>query len=129
MHYLEALELLLQNQASWLIGEQGLRPELKTVIMDLWNLRLRGFPRDDTVPGAMFSSQSSPAPGQLPSTSRSRAQSWDSDRGAAWSLPKLPDTLALCYLATILLRIPTRQGQILDWVNSGNMPYQKAVSN
>lgn len=129
--YLEALQLLLRNQVLWLVGEQRLGEELETVVRDLWDLRIRGFPIVETAaPGEleMFSSQSSPTQDQNAWKSRSRAQSWDPGRGADWPMPRLPETLALCYLASLLLRIPMRQRQIMDWVNSGKMPYRKAVS-
>ncbi|KAM4064731.1 ubiquitin family protein [Hirsutella rhossiliensis] len=130
--YLEAVQLLLRNQVLWLVREQRLGEELETVVRDLWDLRIRGFPDKDAATQevlGMFSSQSSPAQDQTAWKSRSRAQSWDPERGADWPMPRLPETLTLCYLASILLRVPMRQGQILDWANSGNMPYKKAFDD
>lgn len=131
MLYLEAIQLLLRNQVLWLTKEKGLREELETVVRDLWDLRIRGSPDSDSAAHGeldMFSSQTSPANHQTTWKSKSRAQSWGPGRGAQWPMPRLPETLALCYLAALLLRTPLRQGQILSWVNSGDMPYKQAVS-
>ncbi|KND90305.1 RNA polymerase I-specific transcription initiation factor rrn7 [Tolypocladium ophioglossoides CBS 100239] len=131
--YLEAVQLLLRNQALWLIHDKGYREELETVIRDLWDLRIRGSSAlattdDDAAEGQleMFSSQSLPEENKAAWKSRARAQIWDPERGADWPMPTLPETLGLCYLASLLLRIPTRLGELLHWANSGNIPYKTA---
>lgn len=133
--YLEALQLLLRNQVLWLIHEKGYREQLETVVRDLWDLRIRGSSSpattdDDAAEGQleMFSSQSLPEDNKTAWKSRPRAQSWDPERGADWPMPTLPETLGLCYLASLLLRIPTRLGELLHWANNGNIPYKAAVS-
>ena len=62
--YLEALQFVLRLQIAWLIDDQGHRPELETVVRDLWDLRVRGFsslvPAEDNAGDGgleMFSSQ------------------------------------------------------------------------
>ncbi|POR36640.1 RNA polymerase I-specific transcription initiation factor rrn7 [Tolypocladium paradoxum] len=131
--YLEAVQLLLRNQVLWLIHEKGYREELETVVRDLWDLRIRGSSSlattdDEGAQGQleMFSSQSLPEENKAAWKSRSRAQSWDPERGADWPMPTLPETLGLCYLACLLLRIPTRLGELLHWANNGNIPYKTA---
>lgn len=135
--YLEALQLLLRNQVLWLVHKKGYRAELETVVRDLWDLRIRGFSslaRQDDGDAApvqleMFSSQTPPEADQAAWKSRSRAQSWRPERGADWPIPRLPETLALCCLGSLLVRTPTRLGGLLDWANNGHMPYKTAVSD
>ncbi|CAM1511139.1 Fc.00g086520.m01.CDS01 [Cosmosporella sp. VM-42] len=131
--FLECLQLILRNQLLWLITEKGHREELEIVVRDLWDLRTRGSSRlvaDDSAPEGeleIFSSQPGPdLPNKAVETSRSRAQSWDPERGSDWPMPRMLDTLALCYLGCLLLRIPTRVGELCQWANSGRMPYKRA---
>ncbi|KAI9167239.1 eukaryotic translation initiation factor 5A [Paramyrothecium foliicola] len=134
--YLEALQLIIRNQIQWLVKEKGHRSELETVVRDLWDLRIRGSgslgPEESTGTGelAMFSSQpqSGSEPENEPNAARmeARAQRWDPERGSDWPLPKVPDTLALCYLGCLLLRIPTRMGELITWANNGHIPYKRA---
>ncbi|KAI9901524.1 hypothetical protein N3K66_003341 [Trichothecium roseum] len=128
--YLEALQLILRNQVLWLVSEKGFRVELETVIRDLWDLRIRGFgtlqpdmdaPEDRL---EMFSSQPivekvEPTLGLSP-----RTESWDPDTGI-WQLPRMSDTLALCYLGSLLLRIPLSIGRLFLLADSGNIPYKR----
>jgi RNA polymerase I-specific transcription initiation factor RRN7 len=131
--YLEALQLILRNQLLWLINERNHRTELETVVRDLWDLRIRGSsslgPEESTSTGdlAMFSSQPQAEENEPALRSKVRAQSWDPGRGSNWPLPKVPDTLALCYLGCLLLHIPTRVGDLIRWANNGSIPYKRAV--
>ncbi|KAJ6444244.1 eukaryotic translation initiation factor 5A [Purpureocillium lavendulum] len=129
--YLEALQLLLRSQVSWLIRVEGYREELETVVRDLWDLRIRGSSalepavEEATETGLELFSSQAPSEEDKPSWSgRARAQIWDPERGADWPMPRLPDTIALCYLGCLLLRIPTRLGELIHWVNRGDMPYK-----
>lgn len=135
--YLEALQLLLRSQLAWLVSEKEYPLQLETTVRDLWDLRIRGFPAEAAQEASsasgdkleMFSSQMADAnESKRPASSKSRAQSWDSDRGLAWPMPGLRDTLVLCYLGCCLLRIPTRIGEILYWANERHIPYKSAVS-
>ncbi|KPM34078.1 hypothetical protein AK830_g12494 [Neonectria ditissima] len=131
--YLECLQLVLRKQLLWLISSKGYREELETVVRDLWDLRTRGSstliaddaPQEDVL--EMFSSQpATEEPVKEANGTRTRAQSWDSDRGTDWPMPRVLETLAICYLGCILLRIPTGVGEICIWANDGHMPYQRA---
>lgn len=135
--YLEALQLILRGQLLWLVNDKGHREELETVVRDLWDLRIRGasslvVPEETAEDGGleMFSSQAM-ANEEVGTVlkSRARAQSWDPERGLAWPMPRMPNTLALCYLGCLLLRIPTRIGELVRWANNGNIPYKRAVSD
>ncbi|KAH7133487.1 hypothetical protein EDB81DRAFT_762796 [Dactylonectria macrodidyma] len=131
--YLECLQLILRNQLAWLVGSKGHREELETVARDLWDLRTRGssslVTEDTPQEGGleMFSSQ--PATEELVKgvdNTKSRAQSWDPSRGPEWPMPKMLETLAICYLSCVLLRIPTGIGELCIWVNGGSMSYKRA---
>lgn len=132
--YLEAIQLLLRKQVDFLVRKMGHKEELETVVRDLWDLRIRGYssviqegdPSETDL--EMFSSQ--PVTSEIESRSSwkssSRAQSWDRERGTDWPLPRLPDTIALCYLGCLLLKIPTRLADLHTWVSNGNLPYLAA---
>lgn len=134
--YLEALQLLLRNQVLFLVRDKGYTEELETVVRDLWDLRIRGFgslvPEENTQDTELelFSSQpaSDTQEKQTPWKSRSKAQSWDPERGSDWPMPRVQETLSLCYVGCLLLRLPVRIADIRTWVTGGNMPYTRAVS-
>ncbi|KAF7547795.1 hypothetical protein G7Z17_g7479 [Cylindrodendrum hubeiense] len=131
--YLECLQLILRNQLLWLVSSKGHRNELETVVRDLWDLRTRGpnnLVAEDTVQeGALEVFSSQPATEELVKgvdNTKTRAQSWDPARGPDWPMPRMLETLAICYLGCLLLRIPTSVGELCNWVNGGYMPYKRA---
>lgn len=140
--FLECLQLILRNQLLWLIKSKGHREELETVVRDLWDLRTRGggalavdeeaqqeTQQDEGL--AMFSSQPTAdeqSKGNAPKTQQTRAQSWNPDENPAWPMPSIIDTLALCYLGCLLLRIPTSIGELSLWANTERIPYKRSVS-
>jgi RNA polymerase I-specific transcription initiation factor RRN7 len=134
--FIEAMQLLLRKQASFLVRIKGHKEELETVVRDLWDLRIRAYtsiaPDTDATKMELelFSSQptSSHEERDIGWRSRSRAQSWDPERGSDWPMPRMKDTVALCYLGCVLLKIPTRLGDLLRWVSNGSMPYLRTVS-
>lgn len=137
--YLESLQLMLRNQLLWLINQKGHREELETVVRDLWDLRTRGSsshaldaaPDDSAADGGleMFSSQTADlANSEKPKGNKfRRAQSWEPQQGPEWPMPKMLDIIVLNYLGCLLLRIPTRVGEYVQWVNGGHLPYRRAV--
>lgn len=134
--YVEAVQLLLRKQLEFLVRKKGHRPELETVVRDLWDLRIRGYGASihdydisESEPET-FSSQPVAADMQekLSWKPASRVQSWNPARGNGWPLPRMLETLALCYLGCLLLKIPTRLADLQNWVSAGSMPYLRAVS-
>lgn len=136
--YLECLQLILRNQLSWLITQKGHREELETVVRDLWDLRTRGSSshspedtaNDNTSAGGlqMFSSQpTDKEEGAKHGMSKSRSQTWEPEQGPNWPMPRMLDTLVLCYLGCLLLKIPTRVGELGQWANAGHLPYRRVV--
>lgn len=131
--YLEALQLILRHQLRWLIREKGHSIEIETVVRDLWDLRVRAFsslvPPDNPAEEILEVFNSLP---QLSNTddghdSNTNSLNWDPGKGSDWPMPRLMDTLSLCYLGCLLLRCPTRIGEFLSWANGGNMPYTRVV--
>lgn len=104
------------------------------MVRDLWDLRLRGSSSlvvsSEAEDGELvtYGSQATEDQGAATLAQNTRAQSWDPDLGKKWPLPRMSDTLGLCYLGCVLLRIPTRIGQFIDWANAGHIPYKRAVS-
>ncbi|WXC56313.1 hypothetical protein SNK03_002243 [Fusarium graminearum] len=138
--FLESLQLILRNQLLWLIKSKGHREELETVVRDLWDLRTRGggalpvggetqqeTEQDEGL--TMFSSQPAVDDKSKECTlkkQQTRARSWNPEENPDWPMPRMIDTLALCYLGCLLLRIPTAIGELCVWANAGRIPYKRS---
>ncbi|KAF6841941.1 RNA polymerase I-specific transcription initiation factor rrn7 [Colletotrichum plurivorum] len=130
--YLECLQFVLREQVSWLVTVKGHKPELETVVRDLWDLRTRGAGKPVETDSAseaelsLFSSQIDLYQEDQPSSRFKRAQNWAPENGNEWPAPRLIDTLGLCFLGCMLLRIPTRIGDFSRWARAGNILYTQA---
>lgn len=103
--YLETYQHILWQQCDSLVGTIGFPQNFAMVVKELWSLRLHCL-REKLVdqqpnPAIIFSSQPADADDEahLP---KSRLKSD--------ALPTLKETLALLYLAAILLRLPVTIG-------------------
>ena len=136
--FLECYQLILWKQCHWLINIKGFPKDLETVVRDLWGLRLGVIQRigDGRVgygsgTGTMMFSSASEAEhtdsdatgGKSLGSRRSRKSVTLEER-----LPRLVETLALCYLGTLLLRLPTSLGEFFKWATREEMIYNRAVS-
>ncbi|KAK0379224.1 RRN complex forming protein [Colletotrichum limetticola] len=130
--YLECLQLILREQVIWLVTTKEHKPELETTVRDLWDLRISGAAtavQDDSASEgepSLFSSQLDLAQDEE-HQSRNRAQRWTGENGSEWPAPRMIDTLGLCFLGCMLLRIPTRIGDLCKWARGGSIPYKEAV--
>ncbi|KZL72348.1 forms a complex with the other RRN protein RRN6 and RRN11 [Colletotrichum tofieldiae] len=130
--YLECLQLILREQILWLVKEKDHKAELETVVRDLWDLRTCGAAtvvHDDSASEAepsLFSSQLDLTQDEQPHSRTKRAQSWAAGNGSEWPAPRMMDTLGLCFLGCVLLRIPTRIGDLARWARAGSIPYRHA---
>ncbi|KAF4825234.1 Ubiquitin-60S ribosomal protein L40 [Colletotrichum tropicale] len=128
--YLECLQLILREQVMWLVDVKGHKAELETVVRDLWDLRIRGAAsavENDSASEAelsLFSSQIDLSQDEQPSNRTQGAQNWTPESGSEWPAPRLMDTLALCFLGCMLLRMPTRTGDLARWARTGSIPYK-----
>jgi len=111
--YLEAYQLILWKQCYWLVHTKGFPAELETIVHDLWALRLQLLkaraeePSDTETASHVFSSQSGD---ETDTVAEEAKQKRKKPRGK--DVPALVDTLGLCYLATLLLRLPVSLGDV-----------------
>ncbi|KFY42334.1 hypothetical protein V494_02461 [Pseudogymnoascus sp. VKM F-4513 (FW-928)] len=130
--YAQCWQVVLRKQAMWLISARGMPPELETVIRDLWAVRIRsirgvGEDERDSRDGSGFSS-----------TSEGETEGEDDGIGMEMTrrhrriarqkgLPKLIESLALCYMAMSLLRLPVSVGDIQKWAEQHEIPYFRVI--
>jgi RNA polymerase I-specific transcription initiation factor RRN7 len=103
------------------------------VVRDLWGLRLgilhgeQGGDGGEQFSSLGFSSMSegenTDSDGKSMISSRSRRSELGREK-----TPKLIETLALCYLGTLLMRLPTSIGEIVKWASRDEIVYTRAVS-
>ncbi|KFY01653.1 hypothetical protein O988_02618 [Pseudogymnoascus sp. VKM F-3808] len=132
--YAQCWQVVLRKQAMWLISSRGMPPELETVIRDLWAVRIRsirgvGEDERDVRDGSGFSS-----------TSEGETEGEDDGIGIEMSrrhrkiarekgLPKLIESLALCYMAMLLLRLPVSVGDLQKWAEQHEIPYFRVIQD
>ncbi|KAL9581434.1 MAG: hypothetical protein Q9212_003898 [Teloschistes hypoglaucus] len=124
--YLQSYQLILWKQCYALIHSMHLPAELEVVVKDLWSLRLRLLQsRVDTSAdeGTMFSSQvnsevhtdDQQSEGRRKRPSRSKV------------IPSLLQSLGLCYIGMMLLKLPISMGDLHGWAYREHIPYVRAV--
>ncbi|CAJ2514249.1 Uu.00g023680.m01.CDS01 [Anthostomella pinea] len=140
--YLEVLQLLLVRQVRWLVAGRGLPEDLAEVVRALWALRVRNLPlrerggrrvvagRDDDGASSLFASQSEMGESSdVDLSDATTAATWAPDAARRWKLPRLIDTLALCYLGCLVRRVPVSTGDLYRWVQNGDMDFLAAFNN
>ncbi|KAJ0422480.1 hypothetical protein BJY00DRAFT_77699 [Aspergillus carlsbadensis] len=125
--YLHIYQLILFKQCHALVNERGFPPQLQNVVRDLWALRLGAYaskiadPADEDSQPEYFSSQ--------PTSAR---EDTDTEglkaRGKAVQWPRLIDTLGLCYLATLLMRLPVRIADFHRLATRNDIPYYRVLN-
>ncbi|KAL3478794.1 hypothetical protein BJX99DRAFT_223909 [Aspergillus californicus] len=124
--FIDIYQLILFKQCHALVGDQGFPPQLEDVVRDLWALRLEVYAKkiaiideDDSQP-EFFSSQ--------PASSR---EDTDTDafkpgsRRTQW--PRLVDTIALCYLGAIIMRLPVTVADFYRMIMRDEIHYYSAL--
>ncbi|KAI1330846.1 hypothetical protein F5Y16DRAFT_361398 [Xylariaceae sp. FL0255] len=138
--YLEALQFILIQQVRWLVETQGFPDDFAELVRALWALRVRNLPlrerdrdersrRGDESDGAstaLFSSQSESSETSDVNLSDETVSTWAPDARKRWKIPKLIDTLALCYLGCLIRRLPVVTGDFYRWAQRGDMIYLAA---
>ncbi|KAF2802933.1 uncharacterized protein BDZ99DRAFT_454184 [Mytilinidion resinicola] len=125
--YLQCYQVILRHQIWFLVHKKGLPAELESVIFDLWALKVMNLKdrvaddREESL-SQMFSSGSEE---EIEDSDDNRSKYMGSGRKAR-DTPKLIDTLALCYLGALTLRIPITTGDIYEWTTNGDMVYARA---
>ncbi|RKF72165.1 RNA polymerase I-specific transcription initiation factor rrn7 [Golovinomyces cichoracearum] len=129
--YLQCLQLILWKQCHWLTTVKGLSAEFQVIVRDLWTLRVgkvlyekrRKFHFQTETDRAPFSSQS-----EVDSIGHPRIRALKKEKKSNLLLPKLLETLSLCYLGMLLMRLPIGVGEVLGWVTRNEILYLRAVS-
>ncbi|CCU76953.1 RNA polymerase I specific transcription initiation factor Rrn7 [Blumeria hordei DH14] len=104
--YLQCIQLVLCKQCNWLVTEKNFAPEIETIVRDLWELRLKTLWLEEESNPGFFA--------------KKRGTVSDSH-----SHPQLIETLSLCYLAALLLRLPISLSEVLGWASRGEILMKK----
>ncbi|KAI1457545.1 hypothetical protein F4805DRAFT_173111 [Annulohypoxylon moriforme] len=138
--YLEVLQLILLRQVRWLLREKGFPDDFEEIVRALWALRVRSLPvrgsgndgergeKEESQP--LFSSMSEGSGGETDGAEISDATTatWAPDAGRRWKLPKLVDTLALCYLGCLVRRLPASTADFCGWAQRGEIDFLAAFN-
>ncbi|KAL1305368.1 hypothetical protein AAFC00_002262 [Neodothiora populina] len=128
-HYLLCFQLVLWKQVHWLISVKSFPVEFETMVRDLWALRLQTLQSRATYESESEAEHSS----QLWS-SQSEAEATDastkrkSRRSKIDAIPQLVDAVSLCYIGSLLLRLPVAVNDYHQWIASGDLIYYRAVT-
>lgn len=135
--FLQCYQLVLWKQVKWLIDMKGLPSELETVVRDLWSVRLRivKYLGEGDVElssgGAALLSSTSDQEGTGTETEERESGGGSSRRNRRIAkqerMPKLIDSLALCYLGTLLMRLPVTLGEFQRWTEQEDLVFVRAV--
>lgn len=134
---MQCYQLILWKQCHWLVTVKEFPRELETIVRDLWGLRVgvlhtsreeRSGYRSGT--GTMGFSSTSEGNSDTGGTGVKSFGSRKSRKSAVEEerLPKLIETLGLCYLGILLLRLPTSLGEVYKWAAKEEIIYIRAVS-
>lgn len=103
----------------------------QSVLHDLWALRVQNLkPRmdfeitadsDTETQGSVFSSQEDTEAEREPDESFKRAVKTS-------AAPNMVQSLALCYMATQILRLPVLLGDLISWASAGSLLYHRAIT-
>ncbi|EZF23793.1 hypothetical protein H112_03573 [Trichophyton rubrum D6] len=125
--FLEAYQLLLWKQCHALVHGKGLPSELEGIVKDLWILRLEKIYEgrddiytDDENSTQLFSSQTGVS-------SELDKEEYQYHKRKLSTSPRVIDSLALCYLGTLLLRLPVSIGYMQEWVAEDEIPFMRPL--
>ncbi|CZS92264.1 related to polymerase I core factor (CF) subunit [Rhynchosporium agropyri] len=135
--YLQCYQLILWKQAHYLVTNLGLPKEVQITVRDLWGIRLELLPPSKDVKSPSGSGTgtmlfSSTGEGDNTDTDGTTQRSTGSRRSrksavAEDKLPKLVETLATCYLVTLLLKIPVTVEDFRKWAIEDRIIYNRAI--
>ncbi|KAG8526492.1 uncharacterized protein KY384_008692 [Bacidia gigantensis] len=122
--YLQGFQLVLWKQSRDLAHSFSLPSELEDVVKNLWGLRLQ-LVRDRIDEGnsngdIIFSSQST-------TEEEDEAPSQDMAKWKSKYPPALVETLALCYIAATLLRLPVSMGELYRYALREDICFVRAI--
>lgn len=107
--------------------EVWLTTEVQTIMRDLWALRLEMLKdtigdSDVEVPTQLFSTQT-----DTDDSENDQRRRYASRATFHAKLPKLIESLGLCYLALVLLRLPIYYADVRSWAITDGFVYLRAV--
>ncbi|KAI1817500.1 hypothetical protein GGS20DRAFT_532466 [Poronia punctata] len=142
--YLEVVQLILIRQLRWLVDVQGFPDDFAEIVRALWALRVRNLPlrerggrrdrskmgdeSDGAASSVWFSSQSEGAETSDADFSDATTADWAPDSRRRWKVPKLIDTLALCYIGSLVKRLPVTTGDFHRWAQKGDLEFLSAFN-
>ncbi|KAF7719924.1 Uncharacterized protein PECH_005781 [Penicillium ucsense] len=121
--FLQVCQLVLWKQCHALVHNHGFPEQFEAIVRDLWALRLQDFTLrinattddEDDSDRELFSSQ--------PETDSSDDLGFKSHSGRYLTWPRLLDSLGLCYLAAVLMRLPVSVSDFCRLVIRQDVPY------
>ncbi|KAF3394686.1 RNA polymerase I-specific transcription initiation factor rrn7 [Penicillium rolfsii] len=127
--FLQAYQLILWKQCHALIHDHGFPEQFEGVLRDLWALRLQDFTlrinamTDDEEDDEreLFSSQ--------PETDSSDDLGFKSKGGRYLEWPRLLDSIGLCYLAAVLMRLPICVSDFHRLIIRQDIPYIRVAKS
>jgi len=124
---LKSLQLILRHQLWFLIHERGLPAELETVVQDLWALRILQFESRITSERQEFDSSQAVATSESETDGETNQPGLENRKKKLKDTPNVMDSLVLCYLGIITLRLPVTPGDIYTWTTEGKLTYRRAI--
>jgi RNA polymerase I-specific transcription initiation factor RRN7 len=125
--FLQCYQLILWKQCHSLVHDKGFPDDLEAIVKELWGLRLQAIEKKtpklleaDDEEARTYSSQTE---GESASETDTGKAKNDKER----FLPKLIDSLALCYMAMVLLRLPISIGDLCRYATSETIPFVRAI--
>ncbi|KAI9736039.1 MAG: Pol I core factor CF [Claussenomyces sp. TS43310] len=147
--FLLCWQLVLRKQVAWLRDARGMPAALETVVRDLWSVRLRGVHGLGGGDRGHAASEASGGAADGGSVGYSSLEALTESEGTAGTrgstsasvlsragvkrriktsgLPRLVDTLGLCYLGILLLRLPVSLGDLHRWARREEIVYLRVV--
>ena len=118
--FLQAYQLIIWKQCHALIHRKNLPPDLWTLVRDLWTLRLVKQ-ADKLEKPSPFDTESPDLHAEVGISEESENETQNSARPSgkkAGDNPMLVETIALCYLGVVLMRLPIRLADIYRYGTS-----------
>ncbi len=103
--------------------------DIQIIIRDLWSLRLQMLkditdgPTEDGGIQQLFSTQS-----ETENSDTDAIEGRESKTRHLENAPRMIDTVALCYLAILLLRLPISLGNVYGWIMEEGFIYLRAIN-
>ncbi|KAH9908602.1 hypothetical protein F4778DRAFT_354333 [Xylariomycetidae sp. FL2044] len=136
--YLEALQFVLLRQVRWLVGGKGFPADLEELVRALWALRVRGLVGDGEEgdegrtggegEGEREAWSASEGGGGESEGEEEDTRGWGADAKGKLKLPRLVDTVVLCYLGCLVRRLPVTTADFHGWCQRGEMDYLAALN-